>query len=186
MNEFSGVNFHPWIGEHYRCESRFQIKLLVLGESHYWDDPNSAACDFTQWVVRKWGQKERARFFTVIANVLRGEGGWINDHERSEIWENVAFYNFVQSFVGDSPGQQPTFQQWCDAQAPFKIVLRCLEPDAVLILGCRLSEHVVHRPENVTFGEITHPRGGLAYKDGIPAFQDMLRAAGGTLWHAGA
>lgn len=177
MYEFPGVNFHPWVGAHYGRESRFDVRLLLLGESHYYDNPEFSDCGFTQEVVRDWGQKLRARFFTIIAKVLLGSEDWIDDDARSEIWEHTAFYNFVQSVVR-GPRTPPNFRQWCEAQTPFETVLQSLKPDVVLILGWRLSEHVLHRPENVTFGEITHPSSSqFRYVDAIPAFKKLLADA---------
>lgn len=174
LYEFPGVTFHPWIGAHYGRESRFGVRLLLLGESHYDDDPEFSDSDLTRDVVRDWGQKQRARFFTVIAKVLRGSRDWIDDDARSEIWEHTAFYNFVQSVV-PAPRTPPTFRQWCDAQTPFETVLQSLNPDAVLMLGWRLSEHVLHRPENVTFGAIAHPSSSqLRYVDAISTFKKLL------------
>ena len=99
MHEFPRVTFYPWVGEQYGRASRFGIRLSLLGESHYDDDPESSDCDFTQEVVQEWGQRRRAKFFTVIAKVLHGSADWIDDDARSEIWEHVAFYNFAQSVV---------------------------------------------------------------------------------------
>ena len=178
MHEFPGVAFHPWVGAHYGRESRFGVRLLVLGESHYDEDPEFSDSGFTQDVVRTWGQTQRARFFTVIAKVLLGSADWIDDDVRSEIWEHVAFYNFVQSTVVPGPRTPPTFRQWCEAQSPFVTVLQSLEPDAVLMLGWRLAEHILHQPENVSFGTIAHPSSSrLRYEEAIPAFEELLADA---------
>ena len=174
MNEFPGVTFHPWVGARYGRESRFGVRLLVLGESHYDDDSEFSDCGFTQEVVRTWGQNNRARFFTIIAKVLRGSEDWIDDDPRSEIWEHTTFYNFVQSVVS-GPRTPPKFRQWCEAQTPFTTVLQSLNPDAVLMLGWRLAEHVLHQPENVMFGDIAHPSSSqLRYEEAIPAFKKLL------------
>ena len=86
MYEFPGVTFLPWIGANFGRESRFGARLLVLGESHYDNDPEYSDCGLTQEVVRDWAQNKRARFFTIIAKVLRGSEDWIDDEARSEIW----------------------------------------------------------------------------------------------------
>ena len=178
MYEFPGVTFHPWVGEQYGRESRFGVRLIVVGESHYDEDPEFSDAGFTQEVVRIWGQRKRARFFTVTAKVLRGSAGWIDDDARSEIWEHLAFYNFVQSVVVPGPRTPPSFRQWCEAQTPFKTVLRSLEPDAVLVLGWRLAEHVLHRPESVSFETIAHPSSShVRYEEAIPAFERLLANA---------
>ena len=174
MCEFPGVTFHPWVGKQYGRESRFGIRLLVLGESHYGVDDDNDVASFTERVVREWGQQKRARFFTIIAKVLRGSSDWIDDDARSEVWEHVAFYNFVQSSV-TAPRTPPEFRQWVEAQTPFETVLRTLEPDAVLMLGWRLEEHVLHQPENVSFETIAHPSSSHChYNEAIPAFEKLL------------
>ena len=176
MYEFPGVTFHPWVGAHYGRESRFGVRLLLLGESHYDEDPECSDYGFTRDVVRTWGQQQRHRFFTVIAKVLRGSEDWIDDATRSEMWEHVAFYNFLQSVV-PAPRRAPTFRQWCEAQTPFETVLQSLEPDAVLMLGWRLSEHILHRPENVSLRTIAHPSSRRPYEGAIPAFKKLLADA---------
>ena len=174
MHEFPGVTFHPWIGANYGRESRFGVRLLVLGESHYDNNPEYSDCGFTQEVVHDWALNNRARFFTIIAKVLHGSEDWIDDEVRSEIWEHIAFYNFVQSVV-PSPRKPPTFRQWREAQDPFDTVLKCLKPDAVLILGSRLSDHLLNRPDNVTFSAIVHPSSShFRYNEAIPAFKKLL------------
>ena len=174
MYEFPGVTFHPWVGANFGRESRFGVRLLVLGESHYDNDPEYSDCGFTQEVVRDWGQNHRQQFFTKIAKVLLGHREWINDDVRSEIWEHTAFYDFVQSVVS-APRAPPKSRQWCEAQAPFNTVLKSLKPDAVLILGSRLSDHVLNRQDNVTFSAIVHPSSGhFRYNEAIPAFKTLL------------
>lgn len=174
MYEFPGVTFHPWIGATYGPKSRFGVRLLVLGESHYGNDPEYSDSGLTQEVVREWAQNKRARFFTIIAKVLHGSEDWIDDETRREIWEHIAFYNFVQSVV-PGPRTPPTFRQWCDAQAPFDITLKSLKPDSVFILGSRLSEHVLNLPDSLTFDTIAHPSSSqFRYKEAIPVFERLL------------
>ena len=177
MCNFQGVTFHPWVGEHYGRDSRFGVRLLVLGESHYDDDLEFSDSGFTQEVVREWGQEKRHRFFTVVAKVLLGTSDWIEDDQRSMIWEHVAFYNFVQSVV---PGTRtpPTLRQWCEAQEPFQTVLQFLEIEAVLVLGWRLSEHILHQPDNISFETIAHPSSSrIRYEEAIPTFEKLLTSA---------
>ena len=174
MYEFPGVTFHPWVGAQFGPAVRFGVRLLLLGESHYHDDSEFSMCSFTQEVVHEWGQENRSRFFTVIAKVLLGSEGWVNDDARAEIWEHTAFYNFVQSVL-PGPRRPPTFRQWYEAQTPFETVLRSLRPDAVLMLGSRLAEHVLYQPENITFRTIAHPSNSqLRYMEAIPAFKELL------------
>ena len=100
MHEFPGVTFHPWVGSHYGgSDNHFGVRLLVLGESHYvvlnesdqdqeWINKMNSSGDehvFTQYVVRKWAQENKHRFFTVTANVLLGREKGGRDDVNSEI-----------------------------------------------------------------------------------------------------
>ena len=180
---FEGVGFHPWIGERYCANDRFGVRVLVLGESHYGQEGNETS-DETKGVVETFTQRartgrgERLRFFTVVANILRGQRGWIDDSDLAEVFQEIAFYNFVQTFVGDGPRGDPTFRQWVDAQAPLKTVLQALRPDAVLVLGLELWEHILDWPEDIDHAVIAHPSSShCRYEDVIPAFHRLVQRA---------
>lgn len=178
-----GVRFLPWVGDRYD-KSRFGVRLLVLGESHYGGQHSDQ--NTTREVIEDCAQgKGRLRFFTVIANVLRGQGGWIEGSEIAEIFQEIAFYNFVQTLVGDKPRCRPTFQQWVAAREPFKVVLKELEPDAVLVLGFELRDHIPEWPGNVEWAAIRHPAGALRYKKALSTLQGLIMRAGGAHQHVG-
>ena len=171
--------FLPWVGDRYFGGNRYGLRLLVLGESHYGDPTEHRDRDFTRWVVRHFGQERRARFFTRTAKVLieDRDPGWISDAQRAEVWEHVAFYNFVLT-VMEGPGHAPSNQHWEAAQAPFRTVLDVLFPQAVLILGRRVNDHVKQRPDGIHFRCISHPSWpSMRYRDAVPVFQELLRAA---------
>ena len=170
------VTFHPWIGRLYGRESRFGVRLLVLGQSHYGQpDEVSEPRTFTREIVRCYSAQHRHRYFTIIAKVLRGDRGWIEDEERAAIWENIAFYNYIQSLV-PAPGIPPTSAQWDAAHTPFMTVLNTLQPDAVLVAGQRLWGQIeqMPRPANMEFTFINHPSWHPRYDDAIPAFQELM------------
>lgn len=178
-----GVGFHPWIGEHYRAGNRFAVRILVLGESHYGAEGMEKPTE-TEGVVRwftqraRTGEGGRARFFTVIANILRGQRGWISDGDLAQVFQEIAFYNFVQTFAGNAPRGHPSFRQWVDAQAPLKIVLDALKPNAVLILGLELWRHILDWPDDIAHEVIAHPASShLRYDDAIPAFKKLVERA---------
>ena len=160
-------NFHPWIGQQFAA-SCFGIRVLVVGESHYWDrapeniqypDLWNCTTSLTQEVVEDWGRNRHgqgtAQFFTHVSNVLRQryDGGQYED-ANGEMWNHVAFYNYVQSYVQRPQGQnnpnRPTDEQWEEGKGPFNAVLQILRPDAVLMLG---------GPNDGTSGWITHNHG---------------------------
>lgn len=170
-----GVRFLPWIGKRYD-NSRFGVRILVLGESHYGGQQDDVA--MTREVVEVYTQGgDRIRFFTVIANVLRGQSGWIEDTELAGMFQEIAFYNFVQTIVGEEPRCRPTFRQWVEAQEPFKAVLTELKPDVVLVLGVELQEKILEWPEGVEWAAITHPAGALRYAETFPKFHELVDQA---------
>ena len=158
----------------------------MLGESHY-DTPGKERAEYTRDVVCGWAMKNRHRFFTVVSKILLGTRDWISDKDRAEVWHEVAFYNFVQEFVGEGARVQPTFRQWVAAQAPFRTVLEGLKPDAVLVLGYGLWEHVLEIHEDVIdlqpgvqvpARKVAHPASSrLSYEEAIPDFQNLIETA---------
>lgn len=176
ISQIPGVTFQPWVGLHYGRNSRFGLGLLVLGESHYGSKEEECST-YTSRIVRTWAQQERDRFFTVIANVLADNRGWISDAERADAWEHIAFSNFVQSMM-NGPREPPSFRQWVDAQQPFRSVLAALNPQAVLVLGQRLDEHLLSKPDDIAFGGIAHPSSSrFAYDENMQRFKDLLEDA---------
>jgi hypothetical protein len=173
--------FQPWIGEKYEDGLDGGVQLLVLGESHYGQSGTEEA-GFTQTTVVKLGQNKRNPFFTIPAKLVLGmdTSDGISDRERSEFWDRVAFYNYVQEFIDEGArGDRPTTQMWQEAEEPFLNVLQDLNPDALLVLGKGLGNNL---PDLDDFdGEVcvvTHPTSGkFSYDDWQPAVQKMLDRA---------
>lgn len=136
LNDSDGIRFLPWIGNKYGENSRFGIGVLVLGEAHYGskrDYTKSLTRDYTGEYIRGcWNH----RFWTGIGQVLMGCSQW--DFERSELWDHIAFYNYLQWFAAEGPRQAPQKKFWNQSEQPFKLVLHILKPKLVLVLGERL------------------------------------------------
>jgi len=113
------VNFSPCVGSKYR-ES--ELKLLILGESHY---GKGGAEDLSEITVAAVGEGKH-RFFASVRRLL--DGG-------EDFWEEVAFYNYVQELAGCRARQRPTDEMWACSHAAFGLVLRKLQPDRILVLG---------------------------------------------------
>lgn len=179
MHNLTGVNFMPFVGEKYH-NSRYGVRVLVLGESHYGAGEDCSP-DFTQKVVEQCAYESGTPFFSKLTNVLRGRTDWPTEEERRETWQHVAFYNFVQEFVGGGSRIAPTREMWQASQAPFLEVVRTLEPDVILVLGARLWQKVDALPPTfpVEWCGITHPSGGMAYKPSIAALAESVQKAGG-------
>jgi hypothetical protein len=54
---------------------------------------------------------------------------------RHTFWHSVAFYNYIQEFVGSRARERPTEEMWNDAEKPFFMILTKLKPDFILVLG---------------------------------------------------
>ena len=171
------VVFKPYQGSKYTQNNRFGLRVLVLGESHNHDGVESS--DFTTGVVKWFTQNKRDAFFTKIAKVLLGieTNGWLSDTELVEIWDQVAFYNYIQCFV-KTARIRPTDEMWRAAQEPFLSVLDELKPDVVLVLGFDLLNHLGQPlPEGPEFCGIKHPSTGFSYREWTPKFVDALNKA---------
>ena len=171
------LTFAPWIGDQYGRKSRFGCKLLVVGQSHYETDRDrEPSLELTQRVVkRRVDGQNRQPFFTVMTKVLTQN---LTNNDFS-VWHEVAFYNYIQSFV--APRSSPTERQWQAARGPFRTVLKDLGPDAVLVasraVGSRIDQH-----NGIGFAVVAHPAAGQKNVERIRVFRELMnrvRQAGG-------
>ena len=133
---------------------------MILGESHYGESQEETE-DFTRLWIQSYSNANRAnRFFTVVTKLLLGisTGSNLSPNRRREVWNHVAFYNYVQRFPSTTARVRPSPQLWKEAEAPFEQVLRELAPDVVLILGRELEKHAVCQiPSSIVVCAIPHP-----------------------------
>ena len=172
----SGIIFEPWVGKKYAQNNHFGARILVLGESHYGEEFETQP-NVTSEVVRLLAQTKRHSFFTKISKVLLGIDGtiWLDDKARGEIWEHVAFYNYIQGFVSTDPRVRPTSTMWASAQLPFLQVLRDIKPQVILVLGKELSSHLPEIPEGIEVCRIQHPSTGFVYSKWNPLFAKAVQ-----------
>ena len=162
--------FLPWVGARYLEQP---TRLLILGESHYSADTPDRHCtiDCTQAYIDGWNH----RFWTNLMQIVRGRPHW--EIARSDFWADVAFYNYIQEVVGDSPGIAPTDGMFASAAAPFQAVLERLRPQRILVLSARLWDQLATRGEagpKLAFGDsvrdtlVYRHAGGTALASWIP------------------
>jgi hypothetical protein len=170
--------FDPWIGSRYTTDGIRGVRLLILGESHY-GFPGEMRPTFTADVVRALGQQHRFRFFTVIQRLVTGGSGWLSNDDRSEFWERVAFYNYIQSFPGTRPRWRPTPEMWLAAREPFLQTLSELSPQLLLVLGLELHRNLPELPFRIGVCIVSHPSypGGFRYAQWQPVVQAALLEA---------
>ncbi|MDE1351549.1 hypothetical protein L9W80_15490 [Vibrio aestuarianus] len=130
------VKFLPWVGNQYRNN---KTRLLLLGESHYSDSPQSN--HFTQELIEQYLDGEyRHRYWTQIIQLLSGAPhGEVNSKEAIQPY---AFYNFIQEIVSDSPEVKPTRKMIDDSIPAFWEVIEELQPTHILVLSKRLWDYL--------------------------------------------
>ena len=169
------MKFKPWIGKRYENRELFGLRILLLGESHY-GEPGEENENFTIDVVKYWGQKERLRFFTITAKFLlgKGTGEWLSDNERSDFWEKVAFYNYIQELVGNNSRIRPTSEMWENAKASFLLLCDVLKPELIVVLGKELCSNLPAIPSKYPYCCVRHPSSGFSYKREMPILLDAI------------
>lgn len=174
------VRFEPYVGELYE-NSCYSIRLLVVGESHYHEDPNPSN-DFTTVVVEQNALQAGNSFFTKLTKLLKGSGAGLSEDERVEAWKHVAFYNYVQEIVGDAARISPTREMWKSAYEPFVEVVKRLKPDVVLVLGVGLWNNMPELPSGcqVEWASVTHPSGGIKYEPSFAEITKVITKVGGV------
>jgi len=141
--------FQPWVGSQYD-RGLNGTKVLLLGESHYGGVGDDApAHEVTSRVVQRWAIDGPTHpFFTKAYRVVCGTP--TPDRTREEFWNSVAFYNYVQAWVGNNPRVRPTPDEWKTGAAPFQDVLAALCPDRVVVLGKELWNQLPSPQESRT------------------------------------
>jgi hypothetical protein len=196
--------FEPYIpdryGEGFGTKNR---RVLLLGESHYFKEPQPDLRSFTRrevqpcadaTVERTWGN-----FYRRLDKVLTQSEHEPSLDEAAKAWQRVAFSNTVQHAL--EPGARPKSEEWETASEAFTILLDVLQPHVVLVLGRQNWNHTPNDPgarENEGVGKknvwryavgdgafaswLYHPS-RPALEDaiqGIATFRELLRRAEGA------
>lgn len=120
------LRFEPWVGNGF--ETTPDLKVLIVGESHYGDKHNTLTVE----VVRDFAIKGRHAFFTRCASLVTGlPGDWLN---RGGFWSRVSFANLSQDSV-EGPRAPSDFDAMLRASVPLVEVIRSIEPSHAILLG---------------------------------------------------
>ena len=161
------VAFKPWIGSLYDAEGLGGVRLLLLGESQY-PGPNTRVSpdgipsledsSATRENVEELAITGRNSFFTKVTKLVLGLGAgqWISDEGKADVWQRVAFYNFVQQWLSGSRCR-PTEEMWVAARGPLLEVMDMCRPHLVVVLGLELANHLPDFPKGVARLAIKHP-----------------------------
>lgn len=150
------VHFVPWVGCNYESGRLFQQRILILGESHYTkkylkESPENTR-NYTRHIMQLWAVQKNATFYSKVRNlILRANKlsveGYHSHEQRQKFWDSVAYYNYVQEYVGSSSRVRPKSQHWTEASGAFWEVLECLKPDVCIVLGDELWKHLPNKAE---------------------------------------
>lgn len=143
----STVKFRPWIGENYEKPlnvmlRKNRVRLLVLGEAHYGPKKNNQSEFTNKMVCGAINGVYSFRFITQIGQSLSGESRLdMGEENFRKVWNDIAFYNYIQQIVGENARTKPTHKMSVDAIEPFLSVLQTLKPTHVWVCGHRLWHH---------------------------------------------
>jgi hypothetical protein len=117
--------------------------------------------------------------------------GDVPQAEVRQFWESIAFYNFVQSWVGEEARDRPTTEMWAESIEAFQELVYSLRVQRILVLGdgnwknlLSNFSHEILSPciarlkigeDLFVAGYINHPSSfGFSYKKWRPLAQQLL------------
>lgn len=196
--ECPAATYQPWVGSQYAVGGVSGLRVLVLGESHYFpeSDKKFDGPDYTRQVVACWTQDQYPTFhphsfFTKVAATLLQQNP-ISLSDRARLWDHIAFYNYIQESVGEKARDRPKPRQWIEARPAFLEAVRVLRPDVLLVLGKTLWRHLPEADRiaqgdtpaedfrvygSALAGHVTHPSGHASYDETMPIVKRLLSAA---------
>jgi hypothetical protein len=214
-DNFTEAHFKPWIGSNYEKGGCWGKRVLVLGESHYTkmytDTPPELTTSYTRHIIQLYAVQKNDIFYAKVRNlILRGltlpTNCYGTEKQRQFFWNSIAFYNYVQEYVGTKPKQRPNADAWERSKPGFWEVLEKLKPEVCITLGNELWDNLPKTDQqivssvvsfkdektNVTFKRITyaghetlfahtpHPSsfGEFKTKKVVPIMQRLLELKG--------
>lgn len=148
------VFFKPWIGNNYWNSGWNGKKILVIGNSHYCGNRKSCkncgvdgnyfdydvCSDFTIDVINDY-LTPNSNWQKWMATYQKFEralcGYYTNDNDSYDIWNSIAFYNYLQTAV-TSPYDPGKNKDYYASETAFWEVLERLYPDCIIMWGSRV------------------------------------------------
>lgn len=142
--------FLPWVGKDYE-KSMFGKRVLAVGESFYCKE-RCTDCGVSQHPQCARAVNNRVGYYLDGRDRIIEYERWMNTYlkfERSlvghetdsqeshSIWDNFAFYNYLQKAMGDSRIAGTT-EQYKSSEEAFSVAMNQLQPDLTIVWGCRL------------------------------------------------
>ena len=128
MKQIEGLNFQPYIGKNYGKNAN--TKLLFLGESFYDNRNGTSQSNYTTEIINEFLDDENYITYERM-------GYLFDDEDCRKIWHEVAFANFIQTFLVKS-NDIPTKEDVANGKIAFKLLLDALKPNKVIVFSKRL------------------------------------------------
>ena len=140
-----GLTWLPWIGKNYKLNKK---KLLVVGESHY------IYSDDSQEYEKKFKEFSKDPLLTrycIYESALNSE--WknptyenlhrallqTNEFDKSLLWENISFYNFIQRLLDYRKRERPTWFDFYNSWSHFINLIKAIKPTDCIFVGVEAS-----------------------------------------------
>lgn len=145
----NNIFFQPFVGKDYANGGIFGKRIMIFGESHYYDEGCSDCGDctlhrecmnFTQQVLGDYldENKERQDWMRTFVKFERSLVGKETDQTlRLMIWNSVVFFNYLQVAMG-GPREAGTSAQYRQAGDALFEVMDKYQPEYVIAWGKRL------------------------------------------------
>ncbi|WP_153448265.1 hypothetical protein [Vibrio algicola] len=155
----SNVFFRPWIGEHFNNEnSLFDNKILVLGDSHYCEDGDleqgtKSSSDLTTEVMTVYlDQNQTASWKGTYSKFMNSfiANSQLTNQSRSNLWNSVAFYNYLQVSAGTG-ARQTHHYSYAESkhQSALLEIINELQPDVIISWGNKVWDAI---PDDFGYG----------------------------------
>ncbi|MBQ8531675.1 MAG: hypothetical protein IJ430_11050 [Parabacteroides sp.] len=151
FEKVEGLSWLPWVGHDYVKSER---RILIVAESHYVKDGSkdigrqkkevvgnkleTRQCVVEYPLCNDW----RSRMYDYLHRVLFGTAN-LHESDREKLWNNLAFYNFVQNPM-DYRGElwekeRPEWNAFYDGWRIFVEIVKIIKPTECLFVGVTAS-----------------------------------------------
>jgi hypothetical protein len=195
------MEVQPWKGAQWGKSDNFfkGIKLLVLGESAYYEDQvGRSPPDMITGAVDAYLKHDTAHygsFHSKLTTVLAGKDAhWqVEEEAKMAIWASIMLWNYVFVAAAGGPRKRPTAEMFRAGRMPFDDLMAKYQPRAVLVCGYatwgwlmyerseypgnpwETPENPLHRIESATMARMRHPSGrGFKYREARPILAELL------------
>ncbi len=154
----NSVSNRAWVGTDYGAPTNVfgGLRVLVLGESIHSTEhvPGTILPDYNNQLIGEYLERAPAdgadqplrwlRTFDNMAWALSGDGPDASRTSERRTWQSVAFYNYVDSIVGDSSRKRPPRSAFRNAAGGFESALEQAKPHLVVCWGLELFGWVIN------------------------------------------